>query len=217
VSSPSKPEDSSVDKSSFGVVIQQSWDQYHPKEVKQEDESVRTTTTEQSTQQSTPCPPLPRQEVTPAPTATRAISPLADSPQALKDDRDLQEFFSSILSTECCRQKDLFLPNVTNVGLRKKLKAFGMQLAANNHMKTYAAFHETPNAYLKKDITKMDPDPCLTKRFGIPMTVPAMAEVAQAIVNLAEDIPEALQLSKHSGSKGSGKRIIAITPSVDKR
>jgi len=209
VSSPSKPERDSTNKASFGAVIQAAWDQYHPVDVKQEDALETRTSMEQST-------PRPRQGVTPTPIATKTINPTADSPSVIKDDSDLLEFFTSILSTEYIRKTDLFVPDLSTIGLQKKLKAFGMKLAANDHEKTYASFHDAPQVYLKKDITTLDPDPCLNQRFGIPMSVPTMSEVAQAIVNLAEDLPEILQLQKHGGSKGAGKRIITMVPSSNK-
>ena len=217
VSSPSKPETDSMNKASFNTIIQAAWDQFHPVVTTQQDgletrAEENTTATIETTATTTP---QQQEVVTPAPTTTRAISPSAGSPQVLKDDNDLLEFFSSILSAECLHKADLFVPNTSSIVLRKKLKSFGMQLAANDHQTMYNSFHDAPLQYLKEDITTLEPDPCLTNRFGIPMSVPAMSEVAQAIINLAEKVPEILQLSKHGGSKGHGKRIITIVPSSD--
>jgi len=220
ISSPSNPEQDSMNKATFATVIQAAWDQYHPitevKREQEEDETVR------NTDQSTTRPPVqstprPRQQMTPAnATETRAISPAVDSPGVIKNDVNLLEFFSRIISAEYIRKPDLFRPELSTVGLQKQLKEFGLKLAANDHEKTYSSFHEAPVIYSKKDIRTLPPNPCLTNRFKIPMQVPAMAEVAQAIINLSEEVPEILQLPKYGGSKGSGKRIIAIVPSPNK-
>jgi len=186
VSSPGKPEMASMDKASFNDVTQASWNQFHPVEMMtrvEQQESV----SEQNTikEQSTPHPARPEDQIAPAPTTTRAMSPSVDGPQVLKDDNNLLQFFSSIMSADHIRKADLFLPNVSTVSLKKKLKSFGMQLATNDHQKTHASFHDAPQVHVNKDMTTMEPDPCLTNRFAIPMSVPAMSEVAQATIDLS--------------------------------
>jgi len=47
------------------------------------------------------------------------------------------------------------------------------------------------------------------------MSVPAMSEVAQALLNLSSLVPEVLHLKKHNGSKGLGKRLVGMQPSAD--
>ena len=217
-STPSRPERDSQHKASFATVIQEAWNQFHQQageEDKLESSTTTMTTTREQPQQNTP---RPQPEETPLATRTSTATPTlpVDSPQVLKDNSDLMEFFGSITSAEYLH-KDLFLPSVSSVGLRSKLKSFGMMLAANDHHKTHTSFHDAPETCADKDITTVEPDPCLTKRFGIPMSVPAMSEAAQAIANLSESVPEMSQLPKHGGSKGAGKRIVTMVPSVDKK
>ena len=94
-------------------------------------------------------------------------------------DDDLLGFFGSILNPEYLGKEDLF--RVGSDTLRSKLKDFGCALASNQHQLHYERWYEgsTPTTYAVKDIATMDPDPLLTNRFGIPMSVPAMQEVTK--------------------------------------
>jgi len=203
------------DKSLFGKVLQASWERWINK-TDDEDELV--------TEQNPPAQPTPRPSppqpatmtATTTPTA-RVVTPSASSPQFNnEDDSDLLEFFRSIINPEYLTRNDLF--SVTGLGLRAKLAAFGKRLEGAKHVDRLRFYSDAvPKEYVVDDITKLDPDPCLCGKYNIPMSVPAMSEVAQALYKLSIRVPEVLQFQKYSGSKGHGKRLIAIVPSTDKK
>jgi len=121
-----------------------------------------------------------------------------------------------MIDPKCLLQADLFAANA--IGLRAKVVAFAKQLEANKHNNQMRFYSDTvPRQHAVKDITTLEKDPCLCGKHGMPMSVPAMSEVAQALLNLSADAPEMLQLPKCSGSKGCGKRTVAVTPSTDKQ
>jgi len=95
--------------------------------------------------------------------------------------------------------------------------AFAKQLKVNSHTERCERFYDKPKQCTFKDITTLEPCPLLHTKCNIPMSAPAMTEVATAVINLADQVPELLQLPKFGGGKGHGKRIITITPSADKR
>mgnify|MGYP007080187640 CR=1 FL=1 len=112
VSSPSKPEMASMDKASFNDVIQASWNQFHPVEMTTRVEQQELVSEQNTiTEQSTPHPTRPEDQITPAPTTTRAMSPSMDSLQVLKDDNDLLQFFSSIISADHSHSQSGFVPS----------------------------------------------------------------------------------------------------------
>mgnify|MGYP000204837613 CR=1 FL=1 len=213
ISTDSNPE-LSCDKDSTQEEFQAAWDEYsHLKglcEIAAQQQQQSTSTT--ATEQPTPRPEQPGVASTPRATA---VSPTADSPQLTTDDSDLQELFRSIVNPQCLSKADLFRVNA--IGIRTKLVAFSKKTEAKNHDEQCQRFYsdKVPAAYSVKDITTLEKDPCLSEKYGIPMSVPAMSEVAQALLNLSMDVPEILQLSKYSGSKGAGKRLVAMLPSSD--
>ena len=223
ISTPKKPE-KDTQKDNYGDVLQTAWDQYTSKKAvsivsaaQQQGESVPTERQEETLRQPTVSLPQPTPSP-PQPTATAtSVSPSAKVPDLFKDDNELLDFFRGIICDQHLEDEKLFRPGMSAGSLRAKLAAFGKQLEINNHTKQYDLFYTAPTQHAVKDITTLEPDPCLTKKFHIPMSVPAMAEVAQALINLAEDAPEILQLPKFGGSKGHGKRILTIVPSINKQ
>ena len=229
VSTPKCPDlySTKLDNALFGKSLQASWDRWSGNEDEDEiEEAIAALEPDSSTEQAvvllqpTASPTLPQPAMT-TPT-TRTVSPTAGngSPQLTEEDSDLQEFFRSIISSECLSKADLFVPEVTVRGnLRAKLAAFGKSLAADSLVKHCQDFYKPAASvtHSVKDIEILEPCPCLKGKYGMPMSAPAMTEVATAMFNLAADVPEALQLQKHGGSKGVGKRLVAITPSSDKR
>lgn len=211
-STPDKPDQHSKgDSKLFGKVLNGSYDRYNNKGEETVDETAASESlanTEQA-QQDTHSPSQPT-------ATTTSVTPSTDSPQLNQIDSDLLTFFRGIINEECLARDDLFRSNITSNALRSKIVTFGKSLAADSLVKHYQAFYDTsvPVEYTNKDITKLDPCPLLAK-YNIPMSVPAVREVATAIVNLAADVPEALQLQKCSGSKGFGKRLVPIAPSTD--
>jgi len=121
------------------------------------------------------------------------------------------------LSLECVSKADLFRPGVTDKSLRDKIEALGKSLSTESLVQHLESFYDPPKEHECKDITMLAPDPCLYGKYRMPMSVPAITEVATAIVNLSTDAPEALQLQKCGGSKGAGKRLIVVVPSSDKK
>ena len=101
--------------------------------------------------------------------------------------------------------------------LRSKLASFVKKQEVNKHVERYKLFYSDVDTCQSEDITKTDPDPCLHGKHVMPMTVPAMSEVAQALLNLSAKVSEVLHLPKHSSSKGFGKRFVAMLPSSEKK
>jgi len=178
------------------------------------------------TEQEEQAPPSRAQTPTqPTATATPSLpqptnasaSPTTACPQFANEDGDLQELFRDVISQDCLVKNDLF--RVRAVSLRAKLVAFAKKAKVKSHDERCQRFcgNKVPSSCAVKDTTTSEPDPCLHGKRNAPMSVPATSEVAQALLNLSVDVPEIFHLQKHSGSKGSGKRIIAMTPSTDKR
>ena len=182
-------------------------------------------------EQMTP-PSASPQQPTPLATATATATPSPNQPTALEatttttttsvalpqleDDDDLLELFHDITSPDHLWNDDLFL--VTGARLKAKLVAFAKRLESETHSNRLRFYNNlVPKECAVKDITTMPKDPCLNGKHGIPMSVPALTEVAQALLNLSADVQEMLQLPKHSGAKGSGKRLVAMVPSTDKQ
>jgi len=123
-----------------------------------------------------------------------------------------------MLADKYLSKDDLFRPGVNAAALKDRLKSFGKTLDAECLVKHYDFFYDSsvPETYAVEDITKLEHCPCLRK-YNIPMSVPAITEVATAIYNLSEFVPEVLHLPKQSGSKGCSKRLVAVVPSTDKK
>jgi len=203
------------DKALHGKMLQSSWDR-HASAVGEEEEldmETEESAPAQSPQQPTPCPH--QQDTTP--TAT-TVSPTLASPSVLKDDNDLLDFFRGMMRSDHLSKEDMFCDDVSSGSLRAKIASFGKTLAAEDRVKLTDQFCDStaPGTHVAKDITTMPPDPCLSNKHGMPMRVQAMREVATAMLKLAEDAPEMLQLQKQSGSKGSGKKLVAMVPSTEK-
>ena len=202
----------------FQDVLQRCWDKHNREATTAQDETTSVTNPEQqSPSHSSP----PQQTGTMTPTA-RTVAPTADSPQLTSDeDVDSLEFFRSTLSPEHLTKVDLFRPEVINRhgALRNKIVAFGKSLAADSLVKHCEEFCQPtePVKHTAKDVADVEKCPFLTEKHNIPWSVPATTEVATATFNLASDVPEVLQLQKRGGSKGAGKRLVAMTPSSDKK
>ena len=201
----------------FGKALLASWSRYASAVVEEEKEMLEIEEDKQPPAppvQPTPSPPKLATQPTPSPpliTATAVVTP-----EQLKDDDDLLSFFRSIVNPSYLEKADLFRPEVTGKDLRDKIKLFAKSISTESLVKHYESFYgSAPVQYKVKDISVLEPCPLLHKKYGIPMNVPAMREVAAALLNLAEDVPEVLQLQKHGGSKGYGKRLVAIVPSMD--
>ena len=123
------------------------------------------------------------------------------------------------MSEQCLAKDNLFLPAMTIIALKTKIKSFRMRLAAASNVNHCENHCQTPVpvACSNNDITKSEPCPLSNRKRLIPMCMPAMSEVAQALHNLSMEVPATLHLPKHSGSKGCGKRLIAIVPSTDRK
>jgi len=164
--------------------------------------------------QPTPSPPQPS---TATPSPPQSASQSVDNPQFKDEDKDLHEFFRSIVSPEHLKNDDLFCPEImTRRGcLIAMLMDFGKSPAGDGVAKHFESFCDgsVSNAHAVKDTGELEPCPLSHKKCGTPMSVPAIAEAATAMLNLAEDVPEFLQMPKQSGAKGSGKRIVTIVPS----
>jgi len=220
VSTPKCPDTHSkkLDSATFGKVLQAAWDCWINKE--EDDNEELETEQAQAPEQSSPQLPTPSVATT-TPT-TRAVSPPTASPQLKHDgDNDLLDFFQETISQEYLSKDNLFRPEVINRRgtLRAKLMAFGKSLAADSLIKHYEDFYQPtePVKYTVKDIATLERCPCLNGKHNIPWSMHAMSEVATAMFNLAADAPEVLQLQKCGGSKGVGKRLVAITPSSDQK
>ena len=218
VSSETKPDvhSSKLTGDLFGKVLHASWNRHMSAVANEEEDDDKVVLETQLPTQPTPLPPQPSP---PQVTATRTtVSPSPESPQVLRDDGDLLELFRGILSDQCLLKDDLFRPEVTADSLKERIKSFGKRLDAAGLVKHYDFFYDTsvPETHAVNDIATLDHCPCL-KKHNIPMSVPAMSEVATATHNLSELVPEVLHLPKQSGSKGFGKRLVAIVPSTDKK
>ena len=201
------------DKNLFGRTLVASWNRWMNNEKDIDEELVeREQPPVQPTQQASP----PQNAASTTTPITRAVvSPTVGSPQLQDDDdSDLLQFFRGIIHPQYLSKDDLFIS--TGIGLRTKLVAFAKQLEAKKQDERLKFYSDTvPTKYSVEDITTIEKDPCLFGKCGIPMSAPAMSEVAQALLNLAERVPEVLHLRKYGGSKGSGKRLVAILPSTD--
>jgi len=200
------------DKKLFGKMLQASWDRHTSAAVPEEDELD----TEQ-TLAPAPSPPQTTATATTTPSpAARTVSPSVESPPQIKGDSDLLQFFVDVTSPECIKKMDLFRTGIDSKTLRDKTMTFGQNVAADSLVKHYESFYDPPLQHTGNDIAQLDPDPCLHGKCKMPMSAPAITEVATAVHNLAERVPEVLHLTKCSGSKGHGKRLVAIQPSTDK-
>jgi len=203
------------DKALYGKVLQESWDRWVDK--REEDEMDHE---EQASLQPTQSPqqPTPITTATPSPpqpTATTMSPSTAVSP-LLQNDIDLLDLFRGIIQPECLAKENLFRTEVNSKCLRASLMEFGRNLATDGLVQHLESFYDPPKQCTGKDITKLDADPCLYGKYRIPMSLPAITEVTTAMYNLADTVPEVLHLTKHSGSKGVGKTLVAVQPSSDK-
>jgi len=219
-STPKQPDNySRGDSKLFGKVLHAAWDRYFNKKGELEKETTMLEEVvmeqEQNIEQPTPQQRSSPEQTTTTTPSTRAVSPSASSPQLKEDDQDLLVFFRTIISADYLSKDDLFL--TTGLGLRTKLVAFAKQMEANKHEERFNLFYDAPEEYTNKDISEMEPCPCLNGKYNIPMSVPAITEVATAMFNLAESVPEVLQLPKFSGSKGRGKTLVPVVPTSDPR
>jgi len=194
------------DKVLYGKVLQASWDRWINDDNNDEDEALATEQ-EQQPAQPTPSPHQPTES-----TMAQSVA----SPQLTDADDDLLTFFQSIINPSYLSKDDLFC--VPSANLRSKVISFSKQMEADNHATRLRFMSDAiPEKCAVKDISEVPPCPLLHAKYGIPWSVPALSEVATAIVNLGEHVPEVLQLPKFGGSKGRGKTLVPIVPSSDKK
>jgi len=163
------------DKILYGKVLQASWDRWT-----QEEENTALLETEERS----PAQPTPPQVSLPIVSPT--VSP---SPEQIREDSHLLDFFRGTIRTECSTKENLFCDGVSNGSLGAKIASFGRTLAAKDQTELIDKFYDStaPVSFKNKDITKLAPDPCLSKKYGIPMHVQAMREIVTAILELAKD------------------------------
>jgi len=158
----------------------------------------------------------PPQPTMTTPSTGTAVSQSMASPKQLKDNSCSLEFFHGIIRPQCLTD-ELFRDEIASASLKEQLVAIGKSSAADGLVKHHASFCDQPVEHAGKDTTKMESCPLSHKKCNIPMSVPAMREVATAAHNLSEKVPKVSQLPKNSGLKGCGKLPITIVPSSNEQ
>ena len=217
----------------FKALLQRSWNQYHNRvglatdgtttqqedkdkddnepEEKQEDDALEDQHNQQlSTDYQSP------------PLQSRVTPPTTIGSPALQDD-GLLLLFRSLVNPKYLSAEDLLIDSSPE-DVRSKIKAFGTKAASKSNNKHYkqcrALFKEEDDiAFEREKIQDIDPNdyPFFTNRCHIPLTLSAMRDLTQSLINLSERVPEVLYLNKYAGSKGQGGRLVAVVPSANKK
>ena len=228
ISSPDKPETSTENPATLGSVLQDAWNTFssqrpqqqqerpdHPEKQEQQhdgeiDDDVQPTISPTEDYHS----PLIQSRVTPP---TTIASPV------LQED-DLLGLFRSLINPKYLTADDLFIDSSSPADVRIKLQAFGKKIAGSTNSHHYQRCRrlfkdEADVEFEREKIQDIDQNdyPFFTNRCHIPLTLSAMRDLTQSLVNLAERVPEVLYLNKYAGSKGEGGRLVAIIPSADKK
>ena len=148
----------------------------------------------------------------------RTVTPTGP-PNALYSIRnvDLKEIFNGIINPEFLKRDDLFVGDGETACriFRDRIQQHGCNLQAKKTKDHYNRFYPSQPTQLsaldkKKHLL-------LTERYKIPMVLPALHDLQQAIAVVADVVPAVLDLPKHGGSKGLGKRMISITPATSEK
>jgi hypothetical protein len=166
----------------------------------------------------------------PAPSTSQVPRPV--TPGALIDDQSnssvgvsdssvdsiLKSLFHGIIDSDILERDDLFVDKSIDAAkaLRTRIQELGCQYQKSDIRQHYRRFYDSTDA----DDTRcasLEASSCmlvLTQRFNMPVVLPALRDIIQAILKIAETVPEVLELPKQGGNKGTGQQLIVITPSV---
>jgi hypothetical protein len=138
----------------------------------------------------------------------------------------LQTLFTGIINSSVLEQYDLFSIAASKdnlITLRTRIQKLGCAYHKEQVDQHYKQFYGGGDSYdetvASTEIAMLNPlqHPLLTERFKIPMAIPAFHDILQGILKLSTSIPQVLELPKHGGSKGTSKRLLAITSSTTEK
>jgi hypothetical protein len=169
------------------------------------------------------------QEVDEPPAPTRPVTP-PNSGVAVEECKALlAELLTGIINPSVLQQDDLFsiaASTDTLISLKSRIQSISCRFHKENFRMHYKRFYE-PNTSNDDSIEDIDTliSSCvneseylvLTEQFNVPLSIPALQDIVKSIVNLSASIPEVLELRKHGGSKGTSKRLVAITPETSEK
>jgi hypothetical protein len=150
------------------------------------------------------------------PTAKRTETTTESQPTMIERKRTgpfgtLRDLLSKFIHPQYVDEEDFFVS--TPEEAIDAIKAFAAD-KVNKHHEIFDNGHGGDNDLATK---VRDPStflPCFSK-YGLPFRLSVINDLLHCMVKLSEEVPDVLHLMKQSGSKGLGRRLIAVVPCAD--
>jgi hypothetical protein len=143
--------------------------------------------------------------------ATRESQPTMIESQRTGPFGTLRDFLSKFINEQYVDKEDFFVSTPEEATMA--IKAFAAD-KVNKHHEIFDNGHGSDNDLATKVLDPSMYLPCFDK-YALPFRKSVVNDLIHCFVKLADEVPDVLHLMKQSGSKGLGRRLVAVIPCID--